>query len=142
MYSSCVCISARALPIHGSDDCFLLQGRIKPYVFDGMAVGPNRVWLPHAECPGLSMTRAFGDQLGASVGVSSEPEICQVTSATSQALQCISPCKHFLTNLAVHTVIGSAEACQVKPSSNYCKIGFQWRAIDDHRHVKAVAVTC
>ena len=43
-----------------------------------MAVGPKRVWLPHADSPGLSMTRAFGDQLGASVGISAEPEITQV----------------------------------------------------------------
>ena len=56
-----------------------LQGRIKPYTFDGMAVGPKRVWLPYTDSPGLSMTRAFGDQLGASVGVSSEPEIRQVS---------------------------------------------------------------
>lgn len=62
----------------------LLQGRIKPYIFDGMAVGPKRVWLPHADSPGLSMTRAFGDQLGASVGVTSEPEIQQVGCKSNQ----------------------------------------------------------
>lgn len=71
-------VDAIAMAKKRPDQFRYLQGRIKPYFFDGMAVGPKRVWLPHTDSPGLSMTRAFGDQLGASVGVSSEPEIRQV----------------------------------------------------------------
>lgn len=54
------------------------QGRIGPYMYRGSPVGPKRVWLPTEDIPGLSMTRAFGDKLGASVGVTAEPEITQV----------------------------------------------------------------
>jgi hypothetical protein len=57
----------------------VLQGRIKPYFYEGMPVGPMRVWLPNTESPGLSMTRAFGDEVGASVGVCVKPEIRQVS---------------------------------------------------------------
>lgn len=57
--------------------CFYVQGRIGPYTFEGVHVGPKRIWLPSQDLPGLSMTRALGDQLGASVGVSAEPEITQ-----------------------------------------------------------------
>ena len=61
-----------------------VQGRIGPYMFEGMQVGPKRIWLPSQDLPGLSMTRAMGDQLGASVGVSAEPEITQVRSRAVQ----------------------------------------------------------
>ena len=54
------------------------QGRIGPYIFEGVHVGPKRIWLPYQDLPGLSMTRAFGDQLGATVGVSTDPEITEV----------------------------------------------------------------
>lgn len=58
----------------------VLQGRIGPYEFEGMHVGPKRVWLATQDLPGLSMTRALGDQVGATVGVSAEPEITQVSN--------------------------------------------------------------
>jgi serine/threonine protein phosphatase PrpC len=34
-----------------------------------------RVWLKGEEKPGLTMTRAIGDQMAASVGVTCEPDI-------------------------------------------------------------------
>jgi serine/threonine protein phosphatase PrpC len=40
-------------------------------------VGPLRVWLKNEEIPGLAMTRSFGDQIAASVGVLAEPEITE-----------------------------------------------------------------
>ena len=63
-----------------TDKAHGMQGRIKPYMYGGMPVGPKRVWLPNAESPGLSMTRAFGDKVGASVGVTSQPEVRQVSN--------------------------------------------------------------
>ena len=47
-------------------------------MFEGTNVGPKRVWLPHQDLPGLSMTRAFGDTLGASVGVVADPEMQEI----------------------------------------------------------------
>ena len=49
-------------------------GRIQAVEVDGESIGPQRVWLKHVQAPGLAMTRAFGDQLGARVGVISTPE--------------------------------------------------------------------
>ena len=40
---------------------------------DNNPVGPLRVWLKNEDIPGLAMTRAFGDQVAASVGVTAEP---------------------------------------------------------------------
>ncbi len=40
-------------------------------------MGPARVWIKHDSVPGLAMSRSFGDLVGASVGVTHEPEITQ-----------------------------------------------------------------
>lgn len=40
---------------------------------DNNPIGPLRVWLKNEDIPGLAMTRAFGDQVAASVGVTAEP---------------------------------------------------------------------
>ena len=51
-------------------------GRIEQYKDkDGKYVGPLRVWLSKENIPGLAMTRSFGDQLAATVGVVCEPEV-------------------------------------------------------------------
>lgn len=42
-------------------------------------MGPPRVWLRNDDAPGLCMTRAFGDQLAATVGVICEPEFQTVS---------------------------------------------------------------
>jgi len=42
---------------------------------DGNWVGPLRVWVKGSDGPGLAMTRTFGDEIGASVGVVSNPEV-------------------------------------------------------------------
>jgi serine/threonine protein phosphatase PrpC len=44
----------------------------------GQPVGPNRVWLADAWVPGLAMSRAIGDIVAHTVGVSSEPETSTV----------------------------------------------------------------
>ncbi|KAM3131561.1 hypothetical protein pb186bvf_016345 [Paramecium bursaria] len=51
-------------------------GRIDSYYdMDGNPIGPQRVWVNGANYPGLAMSRSLGDQVAASVGVSSIPEI-------------------------------------------------------------------
>ena len=40
--------------------------------------GPARVWLAHADIPGLAMARSLGDKVAHSAGVSSEPEIFEL----------------------------------------------------------------
>jgi serine/threonine protein phosphatase PrpC len=40
-------------------------------------LGPSRVWLKEQAIPGLAMSRSFGDQVAASVGVIAEPEITE-----------------------------------------------------------------
>jgi len=41
-------------------------------------IGPLRVWLEKEDIPGLAMTRSFGDEVAARVGVVAEPEILEL----------------------------------------------------------------
>mmetsp|Transcript_12041 Transcript_12041/g.39605 ORF Transcript_12041/g.39605 Transcript_12041/m.39605 type:complete len:358 (-) Transcript_12041:1696-2769(-) len=50
-------------------------GRVHPLVIDGESVGPPRVWMRDEDAPGLCMSRSFGDELGASVGVTADPDV-------------------------------------------------------------------
>ena len=51
-------------------------GRIEQFKDrEGKFVGPLRIWLSKENLPGLAMTRSFGDQLAATVGVVCEPEV-------------------------------------------------------------------
>ncbi len=51
-------------------------GRIEAYKDEnGGDFGPARVWLKNEDIPGLAMSRSFGDEVAASVGTISEPEI-------------------------------------------------------------------
>ena len=51
-------------------------GRVESYKDEnGNDFGPKRVWLRDADFPGLAMSRSFGDEVAASVGTISEPEI-------------------------------------------------------------------
>ena len=52
------------------------NGEIHPFLNeDGSYSGPNRVWIKGQGIPGLAMTRSFGDIIGSTVGIISEPEI-------------------------------------------------------------------
>jgi serine/threonine protein phosphatase PrpC len=52
------------------------KGRVEAFKDEnGEFVGPQRVWLLNDDIPGLAMSRSFGDQVAASVGVTCEPEI-------------------------------------------------------------------
>lgn len=54
-----------------------LQGRIGTYSFGGQPLGPKRIWLQNHTIPGLTMTRSIGDCIGATIGVTAEPELVQ-----------------------------------------------------------------
>lgn len=52
------------------------NGRIDSYRDgNGNPLGPLRVWLKNEDIPGLAMTRSFGDQVAARVGVNAVPEM-------------------------------------------------------------------
>jgi serine/threonine protein phosphatase PrpC len=52
------------------------NGRIDSYRDqNGNPLGPLRVWLKNEDIPGLAMTRSFGDQVAARVGVNAIPEM-------------------------------------------------------------------
>ena len=57
----------------------MLQARLEPYRIGYEEMGPCRVWLADSDTPGLSMTRAFGDAVAATVGIIAQPDIMQVT---------------------------------------------------------------
>lgn len=63
-----------AAPPHTA--CRLLDSSGKP-------IGPHRVWLTNAWVPGLAMSRALGDTVAHSVGVSAVPDT-DVTNITPQ----------------------------------------------------------
>lgn len=51
---------------------------MEPYSDDkGDPIGPHRVWLKTQDYPGLAMSRSFGDEVAASVGVIAHPEIME-----------------------------------------------------------------
>lgn len=53
-------------------------GRIEPCrQADGQSLGPSRVWLAQDDVPGLAMSRAIGDLVACSVGVTWQPEISE-----------------------------------------------------------------
>ncbi len=56
-----------------------LQGRLEPYRIGYEEMGPCRVWLADSDTPGLSMTRAFGDAVAATVGIIAQPDLMQVS---------------------------------------------------------------
>ena len=52
---------------------------MQPYRdINGNQLGPLRVWHLREDIPGLAMTRSFGDQAAAQVGVISTPEILEM----------------------------------------------------------------
>jgi len=52
------------------------KGIIKPYIDEnGEVNGPDRIWLPNQTYPGIAMSRSFGDQVAAQIGVVAIPEI-------------------------------------------------------------------
>eukprot|EP00457_Paulinella_chromatophora_P006246 gb/GEZN01006264.1/.p1 GENE.gb/GEZN01006264.1/~~gb/GEZN01006264.1/.p1 ORF type:complete len:353 (-),score=60.90 gb/GEZN01006264.1/:429-1487(-) len=55
-------------------------GRVDPLPGDpDEDLGPMRVWLKDQDVPGLAMSRSIGDEVAASVGVTSEPVVTEHT---------------------------------------------------------------
>jgi hypothetical protein len=73
--------------------------------YDDGIDGPARVWLAHADIPGLAMSRSLGDKVAHSAGVSSEPEIFE--------LQLVEGEHAFLVSIV--TLGSAALACCRKP---------------------------
>lgn len=79
------CIASALTRDHKPDDPDELKvitaagGRVDSYRdSQGNKVGPERVWLKHEDIPGLAMSRSFGDQVAAKVGVNAVPEISEL----------------------------------------------------------------
>lgn len=86
----------------------------------GRTVGPERVWLPGQWVPGLAMTRALGDFVAHTVGVTAEPEICihEMEKGEEQYLVIASDgVWEFMSNDEVAGVVGpcasAEEACRM-----------------------------
>ncbi|KAF4658228.1 hypothetical protein FOZ61_005758 [Perkinsus olseni] len=65
-----------------------MGGRVEPFrtgIFS-IPMGPSRVWLKKQDLPGLAMSRAFGDTIAASIGVTAEPEISKHTISNEDKL--------------------------------------------------------
>ena len=54
-------------------------GRVCPIEMNGEYVGAPRIWMADEDAPGLCMSRSYGDELGASVGVICDPELISAT---------------------------------------------------------------
>jgi serine/threonine protein phosphatase PrpC len=54
-------------------------GRVKPMSskYSGKDIGPDRVWLPSHDAPGLAMSRSIGDFQVHTAGVIAEPEVTE-----------------------------------------------------------------
>lgn len=118
------------------------RGRIGAYSDNGVPVGPLRVWLPSVDAPGLCMTRAVGDAVGALAGVSARAEVsARPLSRRDRYLVLVSDGVHeFSTNddimSTVHRVAvsggGPAEAAAALVAAAKLQwIAEEWGASDD-----------
>jgi len=76
------------------------KGRISPFMNMGRPVGPPRVWLADRDIPGLCMTRSFGDNVAASIGVYSKPDIVtrRLEAEDKYLILCSDGLTEFMTN--------------------------------------------
>ena len=65
-------------------------GRVFAVRYDDGIDGPARVWLAHADIPGLAMSRSLGDKVAHTAGVSSEPEIFELKLVVGEHLFLVS----------------------------------------------------
>jgi serine/threonine protein phosphatase PrpC len=118
------------------------RGRIGAYSDNGVPVGPLRVWLPSVDAPGLCMTRAVGDAVGALAGVSARAEVsARPLSRRDRYLVLVSDGVHeFSTNdeimSTVHRIAlsggGPAEAAaELVAAAKLQWIAEEWGASDD-----------
>ncbi|CAD8203305.1 unnamed protein product [Paramecium pentaurelia] len=75
--------------------------------YHGNGIGPYRVFLSYIQAPGLTMTRSFGNKVGAQAGVIAEPEIQQFSiSAQDQfIIIALDGVWEYMSNEEVMTVV-------------------------------------
>lgn len=85
-------------------------GRIDQAVFDGEKQGPLRIYKSDVDLPGLTVTRAFGDEMAKSVGVIAEPEIMMhdVGPQDRYLILCSDGCTEFLTDAEIANIVHAA----------------------------------
>lgn len=94
-------------------------GRIKCMtVGQGEDPGPLRVWLKETEAPGLTMTRAIGDEVAQTVGVIAVPQIWQ----------------YEIQDTDVILVLGTDGLFKFMSNDDVCKIAYQ--------HKESLVVAC
>lgn len=63
----------------------LKGGRIAPvYTDNNEPYGPARIWLPDDDSPGLAMTRAMGDFIATSIGLTGSPGNCRIRGDSTE----------------------------------------------------------
>lgn len=88
------------------------HGRVERLVDEvGQPIGPYRVWLEYAWLPGLAMSRALGDRLAHSVGVSSEPQHKQLELTPADKLLVLASdgVWEFITSKEAVDLVGDCE---------------------------------
>ncbi|KAK9823980.1 hypothetical protein WJX72_006752 [[Myrmecia] bisecta] len=94
------------------------NGRVGSYMYNGQTVGPLRVWLANQDIPGLSMTRAFGDTVAASVGIIAEPEFKEITlqPRDKYLVLCSDGIFEFMTNQQIMQTVHDKALAGCKPT--------------------------
>ncbi|KAF8065728.1 NHX8 [Scenedesmus sp. PABB004] len=99
------------------------HGRVERLVDEeGQPMGPHRVWLQAAWIPGLAMSRALGDQLAHTVGVSSEPQVAEVSLTPADRLL-------ILASDGVWELMSSQEAVELVGSTDTPEDGARLRVL-------------
>lgn len=80
----------------------------------GREVGPQRVWLPGSWVPGLAMSRALGDFVAQSVGVTAEPEFmtCELDSTDEYLIVATDGVWEFMTVHEAAQMVGGADTAE------------------------------
>jgi len=90
-------------------------GRVFAVHYDDGIDGPARVWLAHADIPGLAMSRSLGDKVAHSAGVSSEPEIFELALVEGEHLFLVSASDglwEFMTSQEVADLVARSASCE------------------------------
>lgn len=60
-----------------SFNMYMAQGWIGRCMSDDRPVGPQRMYLPQQDIPGLALTRSIGDFVATGIGLSSQPDVIE-----------------------------------------------------------------
>lgn len=86
-------------------------GRVEPCLdHQNNYIGPARVWLAHEHIPGLAMSRSIGDLVGASVGVTWEPDITVAKVKKSDRFMIVASdgVWEFMSDIQVVKIVGES----------------------------------